>query len=370
MTVFNFLFLPCRLSIFPPGILPGIFFFALVSLSSLNAYAIQLPEQGFSISHNSYNDGDVSMSGPLFMARKTLSEDSLSLKVLYQGLELEDDSTEQLDNLPTYSESQTSFGAGIDYLYFDSSLSFSSNYGIQDTNKQFDINMDVAQEFNNANRTLLMGYSHKWNDDSDLGMHNKTQIIRFAYKSVRSEKWALLSNLDFASSEGDLEDFLTARRFQLPDRTTLPKSKTEKLLQLTSINELKRNNSIRSSIALTQNDWDQDGKTFSINYFQERSETFTMIYSARYVSRAESRYFLESIITPAQDFYSDHRTLAKQNFKELGIAGQWELKKRPGKRLDDFKIDLGFSLIKSDYSTLSSVSNTGQLLHLNFSSTF
>jgi hypothetical protein len=341
-----------------------------MSLLSFNVYAIKLPEQGFSVSHNSYNDGDISLSGPLLLVRKTLSEDSLSLKVKYQSLALEDDTQEQIPNLPAYSETQSSLGAGFDYLYFDSSISFSSNYGTQDSSKLFDINMDIAQEFNNANRTLLMGYSHLWNDDSDLGLHNKTQIIRFGYKSIRSENWALLTNLEFASSDGDLEDFLAARRFQQPDRTELPDSKTERSIKLTSINELKSNNSIRSSIALSKNNWGQDAKILSVIYYQERSRTFAMKYHARYLSNEESQYFLASIIAPQQPFYSDQRTLAKQNFKEFGLSGQWKLKKRPGKRLDDFRIDLGYALIKSDYDTQPAISNSGSLVHLNFSSSY
>lgn len=335
-----------------------------------SAFAATLAKQNFSISHNSYNEGDLTMEALALYGRKTLINDTLSLKLNYQDISIEDSYQDQVANAPSYSESQSLFATGLDYLYYDSSLSFNTSYTTVESTALFDLGIEAAQEFNNGISAVSMGFSHGWEDDSDLGLHNKKRKFHIGNNVSIRQTWEIFTGFEFASSDGDLENFQSARRFNNTNRTQLPSGRSDQVFIFKSSNDLGRNLYVNSQFNIFQNSWGQSGQNIEIDFLRVRSEKLAVKTHFRISEQAESKYFVESVIAPGQAFFSDHRSLSKQDTKEFGLTGQWKFKPREEKRINHLKLDLGYTLIKHEYAMSNRISNSGHLLHLNFSGNY
>lgn len=335
-----------------------------------NTFAATLPKESFGISHNDYSEGDLSIGGLSIYGRKTLQSDTLSLKLNYQDLAIEDKYQDQIANAPSYSETQTILSTGLDYLYYDSTLSLNSEYSTVESTGLFDIGLEAAQEFNNGMGSILMGFSHGWEDDSDLGLHNKQRKFHIGNNIKIRPTWMINTTIEFASSDGDLENFQSARRFNNTKRTQLPSGKSDQVVKFMSSNDLGRNFFVNSEFDLFKNDWGQSGQNIEINFLRVRSEKLAVKTHFRISNQDESKYFVESVISPTQSFYSDHRSLSKQDTKEFGLTGQWKFKPHEEKRFNNLRLDLGYTFIKHTYAMTDKISNSGHLLHLNFSGNY
>jgi hypothetical protein len=339
-------------------------------LFGLNLSAATLPKQSFNLSYNDYSDGDYSIGGMSIYGRKTLLNDSLSLKLNYQDLSIEDNYQDQINNAPSYSEKQSIIATGVDYLYYDSILSLNSSYTSAESTKEFALALDVSQEYNNGASAILLGFQHHWEDDGDLGLHNKNRSFHIGRNFTIRPTWVMYTGFKFASADGDLENFQSARRFNDKTRTNLPSGRSDQLLQIISSNDLRKGLFLNTTLDFSRNDWGQSGNNLELDFLRVRSEKLSVKTLFRLSKLDESSFFLDSVVSPSQTFYSDHRYLAKQDTKEFGLTGQWKLKSNSEKRLNNFRLDLGYSFIKHDYLTAQKISNSGHLLHLNFSGNY
>jgi hypothetical protein len=337
---------------------------------SAKSYAISLADQRLDLSVNTYSDGDLTVSATSLFARKTLQDDTLSFKASLQAINIDDSYQDQITNAPSYSESQSLFSAGVDYLYYDSSLSLNTNYSNLDTTSMFDIGVYFVQELKNGAHAILMSFNHGWEDDSDLALHNKSRKINVGGELTLKQTWRLYTGLEFSSSDGDLINFYSARRFNNSSRTVLPNGRSEQVLKVISTNDIGKQRYLTTELNLFKNNWGQNGDSLELSLVKIRSDVFSTKLHARIYNKDQSNYFLGNITTTSQTYYSDHRTLAKQTSQELGLTGQYKFKTNPEKLLNNIQLDGGFSFIKHDYSTLSKITNSGNLLHVNLSANY
>lgn len=337
-----------------------------------HAYSISLPEEGFDVSINSYGDDDTSLTGPLILARKSLSEERTSVKFRAQQISVSDDSTYLIPNAPSYSESHSLFSAGVDYLYFDSVLSFSSGYSSLETTGKADINIDITQELNNGTSALFMGYSHDWLDDSDIDFHQKIQQFRLGNKLSISPSWAMHTSLGWALNDGDLENVLIQRRFQgssFVGNLDLPGSRAEQSINISSINA-KRTGSLKTHYKYSRSNWGQTGHAIQLSFNKIHSAKLSTNYHTRYFTQSESKYYVDSLATPDAGeiiFQSTDKMQAAIKTKEFGVSGKWRFKQAKQKKIHDLKLSFGYSFIRTDYKTFDPVASTGNLIHMNLS---
>ncbi len=345
-------------------------FAAIFSLLPQAAFAASLPNETFNINTYTIDDGDLAIQGYGILARKTLVTESISVKAGIQSLSVEDSYQTQIEEAPSYTEEQVHYSAGIDYLYFDSSFGIFTQYAIQDTSKTFDLAINLGQEFQNGLSALLMGFSHGWEDDSELGIHNKSRRLSFGFQRYFRSTWLFKANAELRSWDGDLINFHSARRFNDPNRTNLPTGRSDKRLVLTSSNNLDKGRYLQSELELFSNDWEQVGNSLSLSYLKTHSQKFSSNLHLKTLTREQSLYFTNDVISNTQTFFTDHRHQAQLNSKEIGLKGIWSFFPEKIKRLKEPKLELGMVVIKNEYFLKRKTSNTGQLLHLNFSSNY
>lgn len=340
-------------------------------LASTLAFPATLAQQGFAISSSQYDDGDNTLSGTAVYLRKTLSEDTLSLKFKAESLGITEDVSRNqgLTALP-YNETENNFSLGLDYIYYDSSITLSTNYGTVETSSMSGILVDVTQEYNNGANYLILGFGNSWENDSELGMHNETRHLNFGNKFGLRPFWTLFTGIEFASSDGDLENFRAARRYGLPDRTSLPESRSDRLIRITNIFDRGRNRYLNVDVNFFSNDWDQSGKSVELSFQKLRSQRFSLTTHLRISDKSKSKYYMDVIAATLEPYYSDHQTLASQDTKELGLRGEWQFKPRENKRINNLKLTAGYTFSKTEYGTADNVSNDGSLLYFNFAGNF
>ncbi len=342
----------------------------LLFASSL-AFPATLAHQGFAISSSNYDDGDNTFSGTAVYLRKTLSEDTLSLKLKGESIGITEDAPRNpiIGALP-YAETENSLALGLDYIYYDSSITLSTNYGTVETSSMSGISLDVTQEYNNGANYLVLGFGNGWEDDSELGMHNQTRHLRLGSKFGLRPFWTLFTSAEFSSADGDLENFRAARRYSMPDRTSLPDSRTDRVIRINNIFDRGKRRYLNIDITFFKNNWAQSGKSVELSFQKLRTERFSLTTHLRMSNKSESAYYLDVITATLEPYYSDHQTHASQDLKEIGLIGEWRFKPREGKRFNNFKFTGGATFSEIEYGTADKVSNSGTLLYINFAGDF
>ncbi len=344
---------------------------SLLLLMATPVFSSSIPEQGFSLTWQSFSSDDFNFSGPSLYLRKTLQQDTLSLKGQYNSFNIEDESSDQISTAPDYSETQSTIALGVDYFYYDSSLSLFGHYTSEDSSNDSAIGIDLTQSYGRANSYLRMGFSHGWEDDSDLGLHNKTRKVHLGNGRTIKSTWQIYAELAFASSDGDLQDFRSARRFSNTTRVALPTGRSDQQLRLVSSNDLGKNRFLKTELQLLNNDWGQSGNSVEFSLLKARSERFALQYHVKLLKLDESKYFTDDVVVTPQAYFSDHRHLSAQEAQELGVTGKWKLgNNNPERRLRNIGIDAGYTYMKNEYANEENISNSGSAIFINFSGNF
>jgi len=352
---------------------PSIHLFGIALLLGMfgHTHAASLAEPFVGLSINSIDDGNLAVSGNSLFLRRTLVEEELSAKVSVQEISIENSSQYQIDDSPVYKETQSHLSAGVDYIYFDSSVLLNTHYAQIENGSTFDIYLELGQELKNGISSIQLGIGQGWEDDSSLNLHNKSRSLNINYNRYLKAQWAIQLGFELGSSNGDLINFQDARRFNDINRTRVPSSRTDRKIILGSSHDLGNSRFIEVKANILTNDWEQNGNSIGFNYLKQQSTQFSYNLYFNKLSRDRSLYYSGNLIDTANDiFTTDAIQHAQLKRREMGFAIHYTFKGKLSETFYSPKIGIWVSEIKNEYFLPNKATHSGQLTQLNLSTRY
>jgi len=290
----------------------GLSFLAIVY--QLTASAAVLPEDRADALYHSYDGGDVEVTGPSILVRKSIGQ-SFSMSGNYYTDSV---TSASIDVIATgaseYSEDRTQYSISGDYLH--GNVIMSASYTNSDENDyegntaSFSISQDLFGDLTNVS----IGYAVGWdtvmdNTRPEFSEDVDRQTFHVGLSQIVTKDFILGANLEVITDEGFLNNPYRSVRYQDTSgrgysyqKEIYPRTRTSTAFSLNGKYYLPYRAVLGSSYRFFSDDWNITAHTIEVNYVHPWHD---WIFEAKY------RYYTQT----QADFYSDlFPFISSQNF--------------------------------------------------------
>ncbi|MEQ1802100.1 MAG: DUF3570 domain-containing protein [Gammaproteobacteria bacterium] len=290
----------------------------LLLLIATNASAGVLPEDRFDVLLHSYDGGGIKIDGPSLLVRKSVGE-----KMSFSGSYYVDTiSSASIDVVTTgaspdgYKEERTQYGAGVDYLRGDTTMSFGYSTSEENDYQADTLNFAISQDVFGGLTTITLGYGSGADEVSRRGDATFSEDVdRHAYRlgvtQVITRNLILGLSYEAVADEGFLNNPYRQVRYVDPGDPTnwltqpelYPETRASNAVAIRGKYHLPYRAAVSGEYRFFTDDWGIDAHTFEAGYVQP--------FRTKWLFDFKYRFYTQS----AADFYSDLFPYANaQNF--------------------------------------------------------
>ncbi len=290
----------------------------LLLAASPAALAGVLPEERADALYHYYDGGGIEIDGPSLLVRKSLGE-KVSVSASYY---VDTISSASIDVITTgaspngYNEKRTQWGAGVDYLHGDSTLTFGYSTSKENDYQADTLNFAISQDVFGGLTTITLGYG---SGSDDVGKRGAPlfadKVDRSAYRlgvtQVLTRNLIMGLSYEAIADEGYLNNPYRQVRYVDPADSTAwltqgevyPRTHASNAAAIRAKYYLPYRAAVSGEYRYYTDDWGVGAHTLEVGYVQPAGTRW--LFDFRY------RYYTQS----AADFYSDLFPYANaQNF--------------------------------------------------------
>lgn len=275
------------------------------------AHAGVLPEDRADVLYHYYDGGGVQIDGPSLLVRKSIGQ-SVSVSASYYVDTISSASIDVVTTASPYKEERKQWGAGIDYLHGDTTLSFGASRSDETDYEARSLNFGISQDMFGGLTTVTMGYGRGSDDVSKRGAPDFSDTIdRRAYRlgvsQVLTRNLILGLNYETIADEGFLNnpyrrvrylDGNEPRGYGLQDEI-YPRTRASNAVSVRFKYHLPYRAAVSGQYRFYTDDWGIDAHTVQFGYVQPWKSRWTFDASYRAYTQSSADFF--SDLFPHQD---------------------------------------------------------------------
>ena len=287
----------------------------LVLLASPAALGGVLPEDRADVLYHYYDGGGIQIDGPSLLVRKSVGE-SASLSASYYVDTITSASIDVVTTASKYSEKRTQWGAGVDYLHNDTTMSLGWSTSKENDYKADTLNFTLSQDVFGGLTTITLGYGSGADEvtrrgDAVFAENVDRHAYRLGVTQVLTRNLILGFSYEAIADEGYLNnpyrqvryvDANDARGYAYQPEV-YPRTRTSNAAAIRARYYLPYRAALSGEYRYYTDDWAINAHTVEVGYVQP--------FRSRWLFDFKFRYYTQS----AADFYSDLFPYANaQNF--------------------------------------------------------
>lgn len=273
-----------------------------LALTGQAAVGGTLPEERMDALYHFYSGDNVEIDGPSLLVRKNVGQ-SVSLSGSYYVDSITSASVDVVTTASKYSEERTQWGAGIDYLHGDTTMSVGFSNSEENDYSADTINFGISQEVFGGLTTISMGYGsgsdevRRRGDDSFQDTVDK-KAYRLGVSQVLTRNWVVGLAFETIADEGFLNNPYRSVRYLDGEggfafqAERYPRTRASNAAAVRSRYHLPWRAAVAAEYRFFTDDWGIDAHTVELGYTQPRGR---LTFDLRY------RYYTQG----SADFYSD-----------------------------------------------------------------
>jgi Protein of unknown function (DUF3570) len=285
-----------------------------------------LPEDRADILYHRYEGGGVEIDGPSLLVRKSLG-DSVSASASYY---VDSVSSASIDVVTTgaspngYSEERTQWGAGLDYLRADTTMSVSFSSSEENDYTADTINLGISQEVFGGLTTISLGYGSGSDDVSRRGSTTFSDTVdRNAYRlgvtQIITRDLILGFSYEAIADEGFLNNPYRQVRF-VDDNDPrgydtqaeiYPRTRASNSAAIRARYYLPYRAAVSGEYRFFTDDWGIDAHTVELGYVHPWGDRWTFEFKYRYYSQGKADFYSDLFpFADAQNFLARDKELS------------------------------------------------------------
>lgn len=335
----------------------------LAILIQSTAIAAVLPEDRADALYHGYDGGDVEVTGPSILVRKSFGQ-SVSLNANYYTDSV---TSASIDVIATgaseYSEDRTQYSIGADYLH--GNVIMSASYTNSDENDyegntaSFSISQDLFGDLTNVS----IGYAYGWdtvmdNTDDTFSEDVDRQTFHVGLSQIITKDFIMGANLEVITDEGYLNNPYRSVRY-LDNNSAIgysyqpevyPNTRTSTAVSLTGKYYLPYRAVLGGSYRFFADDWNIAAHTFEINYIHPWHD---WLFEAKYRYYTQTQADFYSDLFPfadAQNFLARDKELSDHTSNTFGLGVTYTFLEHGTKYIEKGTINGAIDFINFDYN--------------------
>jgi hypothetical protein len=324
-----------------------------------------------------YNGGGVIAEGPALLVRKSLA-DNFSLSAGYYVDSVTNASIDVITTASRYKETRTEYDVGMDYVYRDSKITFSTTDSREPDYVAKSNGLDITQETFGGMTTINVGFTR---GEDDVYKHNDPTFQEFAshwqyrlgISQVLTPHWIMSLNGEVVNDDGFLASpYRVARVFGAFVPENDPTTRASRAVDARLIGDLGHHDAVHFEVRHFWDNWDIKANNLELGYSRYFGDNWLADVSTRYYKQSRALFYSDNATTDTL-YISRNRQLS--DFDDVGIGGKvtYTLKKEAGYTL---RLNAAYELTDYKYSdftdllTGSLYSYRANLVQLYVSATF
>jgi hypothetical protein len=304
----------------------GLLLLAGAALAGRHSLAAVLPEDRADALYHYYDGGGVEIDGPSLLVRKSVGQ-NVSVSASYY---VDTVTSASIDVITTgaspngYDEERTQWGAGLDFLTGDTTMSVGFSTSEENDYDADTLNFSISQEIFGGLTTVTMGYGSGSDDVTRNGDAVFADTVdRNAYRLGISQ--VLTRNLligfyyEAIADEGFLNNPYRRVRYVDPGDPTAwltqpevyPRTRASNAAALRARYHLPFRAAVSGEYRFYTDDWGIDGHTFELGYTQPWRERWLLDISFRYYTQSDADFYNDLFpFVNAQNFLARDKELS------------------------------------------------------------
>lgn len=289
-----------------------------------HARAADLPEDSAEAMFHYYHGGGVTADGPALLIRKQIA-DSLSISGGYYVDSVSNASIDVVTTASPYKETRTEYNVGLDYVYRDAKINFTTTSSREPDYVAKSNGMDIAQETFGGMTTVNIGftrgeddvYKHKTPTFFDTASHWQ---YRLGIGQVLTPHWVLSLNGEADDDEGYLgSPYRVARVFGAAVPENDPRTRSSRAVDLRLIGNLGNRDALHMEVRHFWDNWAIKANNLEVGYSRYFGENWLADASLRYYTQSKALFYSDNATTNTE-YVSRNRQLS--NFDDVGVGGK------------------------------------------------
>lgn len=311
------------------ALLPVLFILlAIQNISIVNAAV--LPEDRTDILYHSYSGGNITISGPAILVRKSFAEDFSATAHYYED-NISSASIDVESYASPYEEFRAEVGTSLDYLYRDTILNLSYTNSAEKDYNANTIALSMSHEMFYGLTTLNMGFSRgadKIGKSTDASFKDVVDRVRyhFGVSQVITKKMLVTVDLESISAVGFLNNPYRAVKifgaFNQPER--YPRTRSGVALATRGIYYLGNDSTIMLGYRFYTDNWGIDSHTLESRYNHYYNPKWLAEYSLRLYTQGKASFYSDNFAQSQFYMARDKEMSTYTNFS-LGYKISYEL---------------------------------------------
>jgi hypothetical protein len=331
-----------------------------------------LPEERADALYHYYDGGGVEIDGPSLLVRKSVNE-KVSVSASYYVDSISSASIDVVTTASKYSEERTQWGAGVDYLHEDTTMSLGFSSSDENDYQADTLNFAISQDVFNGLTTVTLGYGSGSDDVSRRGDTDFSgEIDRHAYRvgltQVLTRNLLMSLNYEAIADEGYLNNPYRQVRYVDAGQPggygwqaeIYPDTRASNAVAILARWHLPYRAALSGGYRFFTDDWGIDGHTLELGYVQPWRERWMIDVRYRYYSQNSADFFSDLFpYADAQNYLARDKELSKfqSHGPHLGVSYTWL--DQAGDRPLRSTVNLVFNHYSYSYDEFRDVSSGG-----------
>jgi Protein of unknown function (DUF3570) len=343
----------------------------LVFLCSRASYALVLPEDRADVLYHSYDGGDVTVSGPSVLVRKSIG-DSVSISANHYVDSVSSASIDVVTQASAYTEERDQQSLSIDYLYDKSILSYSYTSSIESDYEAITQSINISQEMFGGLTTVGLGYSignnrvGKVNDPLDEPVTLRSYRITLSQVLTKNTIMSLV--YEIITDEGLLNNPYRSVRFLNPANTTrgfdyesevYPNTRTSNAVAAAFKYYLPYRAAFSLGFRTFTDTWQVSANNFEIGYVHPINEDWLFEVDFRFYSQTKASFYDDLFdFTEQFQFRARDKELSTYSYNSIGAGVSYEFGKDSVSWIKKGSVNLSIDHFAFDYEDFLDVRNS------------
>ncbi len=340
-------------------------------MQSVNA--LVLPEDRADVLFHSYDGGDVTVSGPSILIRKSVS-DSVSVSANHYVDSVSSASIDVVTQASAYTEERVQQSVSVDYLYDKSILSYSYTTSVENDYEAITQNINISQEMFGGLTTVGLGYSM---GDNTVGKINDPLEEKVALRSYRiTLSQVLTKNMlmslvyEIITDEGFLNNPYRSVRYDnsaasdpanpyLFEEEVYPNTRTSNAAAVGLKYFLPYRAAVSSGFTTFTDTWGITSGTFDLGYVHPVGNDWIFEIDFRFYNQTKASFYNDLFDFSGQfDFRARDKELSTYSYNSFGVGVSYEFAKDDVSWIKKGSVNLNYNYFSFDYEDFLDINNT------------
>lgn len=327
--------------------------------------ALNLPEEQYSLTCNSYSGNNTSIDATRFSVRNTLNAD-LSFGADVEHAKRYDDSFETSMSAKPYEENQNSLSLHGDYLHENSLLKLSFDGSNKNDYEANQVSFDIFQENLNSLSTFNLGYSNGWDTLQAYGSTASDDIqhhrMRLGLKQVLSSNWMGQIGYEYGQDDGALGNpYIPAVLKNSYVPALYPNNRSSQNASLSLMQYVDKNTLAKIQFRYVKDDWGVHAQALTLNYAAPLRNPYWHLDSHVRFYRQSAAFFYADNASQFDEFLSHDPSLAQFEDIELGMHARVDLSPWFNTNANKIYAHMAYAMIFYDYTNYTQMPATDKL---------